>query len=219
MFPKDIVFKEIFRPKSDSLKLVSAHIGKSDSEIVAMANENQLALWQAITARSEGQGKRTLAKIFYYHTQADGPLMRHFHNRSNVIHLIRRNLFDVYVSETIAHQTGKWQSWVGEDTVRQPEPFRIERSDFDKFFEKRTEEIRFARAYFGGDSNYHEVFYEDIAGDPNHCANAIARIYGIDPAPSITINRRKQKTEANEALITNYSEVKDLDICLDWGTA
>lgn len=216
MFPKDIVLKEIFRPKSDSLHLLSAHIGRSDAEIVELANGNQLSLWEEITARSAEQRKMTMAKIFYYHTQSDGPLMRHFRNTSNVIHLIRRNLFDVYVSESIAHQTGKWQSWVGEDATRPPEPFRIERSEFEKFFQRRTQEIRLARAYFNAGPNYHEIFYEDIAVDANHCASAVARIFGVDPVPSITINRRKQKTETNNALITNYSEVMDLDVCVDW---
>lgn len=218
MFPEDIVLKEIFRPKSDSLHLISPYIEKFDAEIVAMANGDQLSLWNEITKRSKDNESRSIAKIFYYHSPADSPLMRRFREKSNVVHLIRKNLFDVYVSGALARRTSQWQSFVGDDDTPAPEPFSIDRSELTKFFKQRLEEIRVAREYFNGRPNYHEFFYEDLAEDPGHCANAIAKVFGVQTDPDMTISQRKQKSVPNKELITNYAEVADLDTSISWVT-
>ena len=211
MFPKDLVLKEIFRPKSDSLRLLSQFIGRNDAEIVELANNNQVQLWTEISAQSEAQGRRAIAKIFYSHTQADGLLMKHFREKNTVIHLIRRNFFDVFVSIVVAQKTGKWQSFVGDAFTPAPESFALNRAEVERFFRQRTKEIQTARAYFSGNPNYHEVFYEDIASDPLLCAKAIGAIFNVNPDKKILIDQHRQKYLPNSVLVTNYSEVKDLD--------
>jgi hypothetical protein len=218
MFPKDTVLKEIFRSGSDSLSQLSPLLGRSNPEIIELAKENPLALWREITDRAERQGKATLAKIFYYHTPADSPLMKHFHENCNVIHLIRRNLFDCYVSGALARMTGQWQGFEGDATTRPPEPFTIDRADLEKFLRQRTKEIELTRAYFAGKSQYYEVFYEDIASGAYDCAKAIGKIFDAKADTNISVRQRKQKALPNSKLIANYDDVSDLDVSLSWGS-
>ncbi|GGO30437.1 hypothetical protein GCM10010991_15290 [Gemmobacter aquaticus] len=216
MFPRDLVLKEIFRPQSDSLHLLAPHIGKNPEAIVEMANKDQLSLWRDVVSRSEAVDRRTMAKLFYYHTPRKGPLMEYFRAHSNVIHLIRRNIFDVYVSTMIARRTGQWQL-VGDHTPAvEPEPFEIIRAEFEDFRCTRMNDISLTREFFSGSPNYHEIFYEDICDRPEDCRQVIGEIFGVNAASEISTQQRKQKSTPNSALITNYSEVADLDCPISW---
>lgn len=217
IFPRDLVLKEIFRQQSDSLNLVADHIGKDPETIVKMANTDQLGLWREIVDRSDAIGQRTIAKIFYYHTPQDGILMEYFRAHSNVIHLIRRNIFDVYISTILARRTGQWQLLGNHTRSSDPEPFAIDRAEFEDFRRTRIDQTRLARAFFAGSPNYREVFYEDICDRPEDCGRAIGEIFGVDPASEIRIQQKRQKSLTNSALITNYSDVADLDAPIYWG--
>lgn len=218
MFPRDLVLKEIFRPQSDSLHLLAPHLRKDPEAIVEMARTDQLGLWREIVARSEEANQRAMAKIFHYHAPHGGALMEHFRAHSNVIHLIRRNIFDVYVSAMLAQQTGQWQLVENDVPAGDPEPFAIDRAEFEDFRRTRMDEIRLAREFFAGSPNYHEVFYEDICDHPVDCGRLIGEIFGVEVASEMSTYQKKQKSAPNSALIKNYSEVADLDASISWST-
>ena len=211
-FPKDFVAKEIFRPNSDSLPLLEALLGVSQEEIKALVRSDPRSLWQNIVARCNEADRRALVKIFYYHVDHGSNLWTHFKENTKIVHLIRRNQFDAFLSQKVAQQTGRWQVFKqdGDEDATLP-PFSIDQSELESYLERQKEYVSWARRYFEG-ADYREVFYEDVSGSPKDCATEIVRIFERPcELKEITIGLKKQKTVSNAELVENYDALRKFD--------
>lgn len=211
-YPDDFVAKEIFRPKFDSLPLLRELLGIDDEEIKDMVLQDPLRLWHRIVATCRAQDRAALVKTFYYHVDHGSDLWAHFKQNTKIVHLIRRNQFDVFVSQKIAQQTGKWQKFQRDEEEEEPlPPLLISEPALEGFLKRQKKNIEWARKTFG-DGDYHEVFYEDIAGSPADCAAQIARIYNREPASMAPkIGLTKQKKMPNTQIVENYDELRHYD--------
>lgn len=211
-FPGDVVLKEIFRKGSDSLKPMQALTGLDEAALVRLAETDPVGLWTRLLAQAGAGGQGLIAKIFYYHAAPDAPLWREFDEGCRVVHLIRRNLFESYLSAEVARRTGEWQAFVGMSGERRVEPFAIDAAEADRFIQTRRAHVLRTRDFFVGKSDYAELFYEDIATESRLCAQAIGRIWGQDfSGLDVEADLRKQKVEDNTRLVLNYAEVAALD--------
>ncbi len=211
-FPGDVVLKEIFRKGSDSLKPMQALTGLEEALLVQLAEVNPVGLWTQLISQADARGQGLLAKIFYYHVAADAPLWREFDEGCRVVHLIRRNLFESYLSAEVARHTGEWQAFVGKSGERRVEPFVINAAEAEQFIRTRRSQVLRTRTFFAGKSDYSELFYEDIAADSRLCAAAVGQIWGLDFSQlDVQADLRKQKVEDNARLVLNYAEVAALD--------
>lgn len=213
-FPRDFVAKEIFRPAGDSFPLIEELTGLGKDEVLALIASDPLKLWTTIVDQAAAEERNALAKIFYYHVDTENPLWAHFRDNDKVIHLIRRNAFDVFVSHKVATQTGKWQEFGKDKQPTEVEPLILDRAEIEAFLNKQRGYVDHARAYFAG-ADYSELFYEDIAESTETCAQAICDLYGVPlPSHSISIGLRKQKSQTNRDIVANYDEVAEFDTFL-----
>jgi hypothetical protein len=216
-FPKDIVLREIFRRRGDSLGAVSRLIGASEADIVSNLLSDPLVLWTRIVEASAATGRSVIAKIFYYHARPESNLWLYFERNGVVVHLIRKNLLDSFVSLKVAQSTGAWVSRRGSESLDAPRRMSIDAREAEKFVRERANHISWARAFFSG-SDCREIFYEDIQRSPEACVDAILGMKLRDGAPSRAVQfgatTKKHARPPNCAFIENYPEVAHLD--RDW---
>lgn len=215
-FPEDVVLREIFRPGGDSLRSIAQLTGVSEADIVSKFLPDPLLLWKRIVDAGATNGKSVIAKIFYYHAPGESPLWRYFKSNSIVVHLIRMNLLDSFVSLKIAQSTGVWVSRQAK-AFETPRRMSLDADEAEKFARERANQISWARSYFSG-SNYREIFYEDIQASPVACAQAILgmKLKGdrLPQALPFDAPTTKHARPSNRELIENYAEVAHLD--RDW---
>lgn len=210
-FPRNFVAKEIFRPTGDSFPLIEELTGLNKDEVLALVATEPVELWQKIVSAAEAEEREALAKIFYYHVDKADPLWSHFRDNDKVIHLIRRNAFDVFLSHKVANQTGKWQEFGKNKAPTEVEPLVLNRAEVVAFMDKQRDHVDHARTFFAK-ADYAELFYEDIADSVDTCVKSICTVFER-PLPShpISIGLRKQKDKSNQELVANYDDVAEFD--------
>ncbi|QKK02411.1 MAG: hypothetical protein HND55_06970 [Pseudomonadota bacterium] len=211
-FPRDLVVKEIFREQGDSLPQLKRALGLSEDRILAMVRTQPSALWRLLMQHAGRSGVGVIAKIFYYHVAADDPLWMLFRRRARIVHLIRRNAFNIFLSREIARKTGQWQVFRHEMPSRRGNRrVHIGRGELEAFMSLHQQRVAAVRTRYA-DADYHEVFYEDIEDSIDACARRVCAIFGSgQPPEQPKIALKKQKRERNEALVVNYDDVADLD--------
>jgi hypothetical protein len=210
LFPQDITLKEIFREEGDSFRRLEEEFDLSRESALQLARDNKAQLWRMVFESPHKRNRGIIAKIFYTHALHDDRIWDLIRRHCRVIHLIRKNQFDVFVSREIALKTGKWQH-TGEDDSTMQVSITIDRNKLEEFIEGKKTDIEWARRMFGQQPDYHEVFYEDISNDPMTCAKEICAIFGKPPPKTAIIRQRRQKTLPNRQIVINYDDVSDLD--------
>ena len=206
-----IAYREIFKESGGSYALLEKRLGLTKAAYLDLLGHDPLQLWCDVQAEAAQSHKHVMAKIFYYHAGNCPELWNHFRDNNRVIHLVRRNHFQALVSREVAQLTGKWLQKKNQEAPPLPDPFELPREKALESIRKAQNNVARTRVFFEG-SNYHEVFYEDISSNVAACADTIAAIFDVDQASSkITTRLSKQKTYRNEDILTNYSELSDLD--------
>ncbi|MEL7301273.1 MAG: hypothetical protein AAFM92_12900 [Pseudomonadota bacterium] len=209
-FPDDFVVKEIFRRGGDNLDALAEQLGVSREQVIDLQISDPLTLWKRIKQSCESGKSAAVAKIFYYHDAENTALREHFRDNDRVVHLIRRNAFDVFLSERMARKTGQWQEFK-RTPAHEVESIELDPEELAAFRQRQTDFVSRAREFFCT-ADYTEIFYEDIAGSPGECATTLERIYGSlkSPAPK-QVGLIRQKKKSNRELVANYDAVKHLD--------
>ena len=211
LFPEDITLREIFRREGDSIPALRENFGLSEEDAISLAQTNKSLLWERVFNCPTQQPTRgIIAKIFYNHANESDSVWNLIKEHCRIIHLIRRNQFDVFVSLQMALKTGRWHNF-GNHSAPPDVSITIDRTELEEFINKKRRYIEWARDVFSSSPCYTELFYEDLALSPQACSKAICEIYGIRPPESITIRQKRQKVVPNFEIVTNYDEVSDLD--------
>lgn len=209
-FPNDFVVKEIFRKGGDNLDAIAEQLDTTRDQVVTLQEAAPLELWTRIKESCYRTGNSAVAKIFYYHDAENDALREHFRQHDRVVHLIRRNAFDVFLSERMARKTGQWQEFK-KTPPHEVQSIKLDPDALKSFRQRQTDFVTQARAFFGS-GDYTEVFYEDISASPEECASCLEQIYGSlqSPAPE-HIGLLRQKKKSNRELVANYDAVEHLD--------
>ena len=211
-FPNDFVVKEIFRRKGDSFAALEDLLKMPRDRIMALKQANTREFWRQIEARCAEDTRGCMAKIFYYHMPQDKELWNHICTENRVVHLIRRNAFDVFLSTKIAVETGRWQEFDTNTPRPDTQQFTIDPDEVAAFLVKQRAHVASARTFFA-QSDYSEVFYEDIAVSIEVCAARIAEIFGpLEAKAPSSVGIVKQKKKSNRELVANYDEIAHLDV-------
>jgi hypothetical protein len=107
LFPKKLLLGEIFRNSGDSLQILQNELCLSEKEVFMLLSSDPLALWTKIQSCNCAENGM-LAKIFNYHARPFPELWDHFSQPNRIVHLIRKNPFDIIVSHKLAHLSGQW---------------------------------------------------------------------------------------------------------------
>lgn len=207
------IFGEIFREQNDTFELLQNHFDENFDEIIKRQQGSKIEFWKSVIKKSEKKNHLTVAaKIFYYHLNFNNPLWSYFSEHPHtIVHLIRKNIFNSYVSALLAHQSGIWINDYKETKAYNYSPITIDREHAIEYIKVRINDVNYIRDRFK-DSGMTEIYYEDIGVSTKACCNIIEEITGMKPINDIKESgTRKQKLLTNKELVLNYNEVADLD--------
>ena len=210
LFPNDETFGEIFRRSGDSLPKIQRCLGKDVDTIRRFAQSDPVAFWDQLVSQYRLGNQRIIAKIFYQHVPRNSALWDSFATGTRVVHLVRRNAFDRFLSLKIALQTDNWVERGKPIEISEPRPIVVDVAELLEFIQSYKDQVSWARAKFG-DNDYSELAYEEISDSALKCANRISQVFGVSPPDQIVVSIKKQKRLHNAQLVTNYDEVRIFD--------
>ncbi len=148
-------------------------------------------------------------KLFYVHAQEEHwrGVWDHLksHTDCKVIHLRRRNIVRVHLSEKIAFQTQRWSILRDDDAYRDV-AVEVTFGECLKMLGQTREYVeRYQRLF--ADHDVLEVFYEDLVSNFDAETDRIQRFLGV-ARRRLRAATRKQARQPLTTMISNYAELK-----------
>lgn len=122
-----------------------------------------------------------------------------------VIHLQRRNIVRVHLSEKIADKTQRWVIFRDDDAHRDV-AVELTFSDCLRTFESMHEYVERYQRFFA-DHDVLDVFYEELVSNTEVETDRIQRFLGVPPR-QLRAGIRKQARQPLTTMIGNYDEFK-----------
>ncbi len=122
-----------------------------------------------------------------------------------VIHLKRKNLLDVIVSNKIAEESGNWVSRGNQGRTAQ-DVVNLTHEDCLRNFEKTKQWQQEFDEYFTPEQKM-EVIYEDLVADPISVMNDVQELLGVE-RQSLKASTRKQSSKPVSEIIVDYEQLK-----------
>jgi LPS sulfotransferase NodH len=126
-------------------------------------------------------------------------------SKVKIIHLIRKNLLDRYLSHQLALRSNVWATFQQESSVFN-EPVILDPQDCFKDFHKRLAWQKQADDFFSGNPKI-EVIYEDLCADLMDESRRIQAFLGIE-FQQLVAKTVKQRTQKKSEVIANYAALK-----------
>jgi|GEM_PF-2509288 len=124
-----------------------------------------------------------------------------------IIHLVRDNLLDVWVSRKLAEKSGVWRLQIDaqRDAYDKVDRIDIDPEELGKFFENTSMMTDFFRRHFSG-TGYIEVNYDKLVATPQNEIDRMHRFLDVLPH-SVQIHLQKQNKRPLIETVTNYHEI------------
>jgi LPS sulfotransferase NodH len=167
----------------------------------------------AVFGESRSDGARVIGfRIFYDQSRKTERARRIWdHLLANrdirVIHLVRHNLLEAFVSRSVALRTGEWLRRPGREAATAPEPFDLDPRDCGWFFNYHTERREWARATFAAHP-FLEISYDELSADLQASLGRVFAFLGVDPI-AVEPPYRKQAGVPVREQIGNFAELRD----------
>ena len=209
------VLGEIFRKGSDSKLALSQLLNVEQSDVGSLAAQDPVNMWELAKAASVDQD--LIAKLYYYHQPIDSPLWDALRlNGDRIIHVLRRNLFDAYVSRELAVKYKLWNLKSHNFNSIEMGELIVSEDAAQSFIMTKTTEIAHIRNLFRDRDYYYEVFYEDFSYSPFICLKVMQHIFGKSAETSVMqgfaeLQYGRIKVSSNADIVQNYREVSHLD--------
>lgn len=153
-------------------------------------------------------------KMFYVHSRRNQNERQAWDfllsNRDiRVIHLIRENMLESYISLRIAFITGEWERFSGSTAPRREQPrLKLEPKACEAHFNQELAWRQWARTQFR-DHPFLEIEYQrDVCGRFESVMSEIQSFLEISPRPARKRLEKQAQKSPREAT-TNYEELKD----------
>lgn len=127
----------------------------------------------------------------------------------HVIHLIRRNAFERYVSKLNAEKTSKYFVSKGSEQPRQPDPYPIGREEARRAMRHYLDDVQMVKARLKGKGWPHKltVFYEDLV---TQRMKTMKRIFEFLNLPPMRPEIRSQKQSIPPRFqVRNYEKLRE----------
>jgi len=155
-------------------------------------------------------------KLFYNHASESPYSMVWEYLRRNqdiaILHIKRRNLFEQYVSLTLARETGLWVKTGSSDQEQVPVRLKIE-SCQQHFIWVRNLELEAAR--FFNDHHVLDIHYEDLVRDIGFEMQRVQNFLGLLPE-QVSSTMRRQKNAPLSQMISNFDELRQAFADTGW---
>jgi hypothetical protein len=205
---------EIFRNGSDNTRSLAQALRIEPEQVAQLAIADPVELWQR--AKAAMPGYHLIAKLYYYHQPPTSPLWSCLATSDDyVLHLIRRNLFDAYISREIVNRYGLWNIRNAGELSQLSLHLTVNEADASSYIEKKLDEITQVRSMLSNKERYFEIFFEDIIHTPAACAAVSEHIYGerstFRQEYMDEFRHRRIKRAPNSTIVKNYADVAHLD--------
>ena len=149
-------------------------------------------------------------KLFYYHAKGKkkAEFWQYLQDRKDIkiIHLVRRNLLEVHISQQIALMTNSWYLKSGKKVDSYP-TIKLDYEQTMKAFAK-TKNLEAENDAFFQNHQVLKLFYEDLVRDNLLEMKKTQNFLGVRATP-VYISTKKQSTKSLPKTIQNYSELKE----------
>lgn len=123
-----------------------------------------------------------------------------------VIHIVRRNFFEVLASREVARATKNWVQLMGQKPPAAPQRVRIDPQRTEAFFANMQKVDHFFSSFFAGE-NYLQVDYTALASDFTGEMSRVYQFLGVSPfEPKKQIE--KQISAPLSEVVENYGELR-----------
>ena len=157
-------------------------------------------------------------KVFYYHQVPEGFWQQLIADeRTRIIHLIRTNYLDTYVSRRQAMESRRWESFGrdGAGTTEGP-PVQVEIADMMDFLEANEGFINSFAGKTSGRKNLLTLTFDQMAGDEGRALIAAFLQDRLDPGAFGAARNARQGSSSLETRIANFGEVKRALLASKW---
>ena len=164
-----------------------------------------MSFWKVILEKYKLDKPVIGAKIFYFHRE-DDEIWRYFaSSRTPVIHLVRGELIDSYLSLKLAEVSGIWKQPRNKKTdAEHDRNISVDLADFENYCRRMERYIDRTRLLFGDNPSL-QVEYSSLVSDRQNSMSAVYSFLGLpdhETAPRLS----KQLSRNREELITNWDE-------------
>lgn len=199
-------FGEIFRLRGDSLSELSKLLQCTEYQVLQKKNSGKAEFWREIRLSPNRMTPSIGAKLFYSHVDWDDPLWSDIHSHK-IIHLIRGNALELFISVTLATRSNIWKS-TEYDRRYDEGSISVSLDEFLEFKAKRDRQAAVVREKYQG-PKYLEILYEDLL-KPRGPETFLQQAFGIEPK-AIRSRLQKQRRRTLQDLIVNYHQVERFD--------
>lgn len=142
-------------------------------------------------------------KIPYYQYPTTHSIWDHI-QKYKIIHLIRKNRFEAFISEKIARNTNVYQLDKDKEPISDT-PFSVKTIDFICYCDYMEDKINY---FLNKLQNSLIIYYEDLCNNWRDCIFEIEKFLEIREIELPMLYRKRIATPLN-VLVTNYNEIKD----------
>jgi LPS sulfotransferase NodH len=159
-----------------------------------------------------GSARAVGFKLFYGHARMDDAAREAWQLLTTrkdiyIVHMVRRNLLDSFVSLKVAIRTNEWACLI--EAARKPsdvEPFAVAARECRSFFDNVTRDRRMTREVFMR-PRYMEVTYDALASGYLDRVNSVVAFLGLSPfRPCHKLVKQATKTPREQ--LSNYEELE-----------
>jgi LPS sulfotransferase NodH len=197
-------FGEVFK-KSFVNEVDWQFFAKMDSNIDRLHADDLVSFWKLILERGQADDVVIGAKLFYYHREGNEIWRYLASSRTPVIHLVREELIDSYLSLKLAEASGVWQQPKSNTMETDYERnISIDLADFERYCKRMQRYVEQATLLFK-DNPFLNISYSSLISDRE---NVMAAIYEFLDVPNEPTSPRlvKQRSHNRGELITNWEE-------------
>ena len=211
-------FGEIFKGSFVNGKGLPLLSGQA-AEVKHLHETDLVSFWKLILESYKLDKPVIGAKIFYSHRQ-DNEIWRYFASSCTpIIHLVREELIDSYLSLKLAAASGIWKQpkkkKIGGEYDRS---ISIDLADFQNYCMKIRRHIDRIKLLFR-DNPYLEITYSSLVKDRAKTMSAVYSFLGLPNQETSSPRLIKQLSRPREELITNWNETASFiksndDLCV-----
>lgn len=211
--PSILQLEEVMRPGSNSLRKVTTLTGLQADEIKSLSRQTPETLCKHIYEAASAQNLSVIIRVLYYNQSRDSALWEYIHNNARVVNLVRRNLFEAFLSREEAHLNKAWtfEAALAINPNERKVPTDVNVKKLRDYIQERREEVSWCRETFGA-IDFHEFFFEDLIRSPGAMRSALLQAFpGIDAGAQIELQNAAQAHRCNVDRLMNYSEFAHFD--------
>jgi LPS sulfotransferase NodH len=197
-------FGEVFK-KSFSKEKDWDVFGEMNVDIKRLHAEDLVSFWKVIAEHYKADDVVVGAKLFYYHREGNDIWRYLASSRMPIIHLLREELIDSYLSLKLAETSGIWKQPKAKTTEANYERnVNVDLADFQKYCANIQHYLEQTRSLFK-DNPCLNISYSSLISDRE---NVMAVVYAFLDVPNEPTSPRlvKQRLHNREELITNWDE-------------